>query len=83
MKQLNLHQSVEYGTTLLNIANLYRAFGLWEKSLEIYKEAEILYKEKLSEGSFNYASLYNNWSILYQEMQDFRHGRRFIYETKL
>lgn len=78
MKQLNLHNSMEYGTTLLNIANLYRAFGLWEKSLGTYQEVERIYKDKLAEGEFNYASLYNNWSVLYQEMRDFQNAKVMI-----
>lgn len=78
MKQLNLHHSAEYGTTLLNIANLYRAFGLWEKSLETYKEVEKIYEDKLPAGVFHYASLYNNWSVLYQEMQEYHNAKIMI-----
>lgn len=78
MKQLNLHHSAEYGTTLLNIANLYRAFGLWEKSLETYKEVEKIYEDKLPAGAFHYTSLYNNWSVLYQKMQEYHNAKIMI-----
>lgn len=78
MKQLNLHHLAEYGTTLLNVANLYRAFGLWEESLETYREVENIYRDKLKERAFHYASLYNNWSVLYQEMKDFNNAKIMI-----
>lgn len=75
MREMGLEGSVEYATSLLNVANAYRAFGKWEESLALYQKTEDIYREKLPEGEFNYASLYNNWSLLYQEMQDFENAR--------
>lgn len=75
MQDMGLEGSVEYATSLLNVANAYRAFGKWEESLALYQQTEAVYREKLPEGEFNYASLYNNWSLLYQEMQDFDNAR--------
>ncbi|MDE6714445.1 MAG: DUF4125 family protein [Lachnospiraceae bacterium] len=75
MREMGLEGSVEYATSLLNVANAYRAFGKWEDSLTLYQQTQAIYKKKLSAGEFNYASLYNNWSLLYQEMQDFDNAR--------
>lgn len=75
MQDMGLEGSVEYATGLLNVANAYRAFGKWEESHALYQQTEAVYREKLPEGEFNYASLYNNWSLLYQEMQDFNNAR--------
>lgn len=71
MSRMGLEGTIEYATGLLNIANAYRAFGLWEESMKYYEETEQIYLEKLPAGEFNYASLYNNWSLLHQEMEDF------------
>ncbi len=71
MNTMGLEGTVEYATTLLNVANAYRAFGYHDTSLELYKQVEAIYQDKLPAGEFNYASLYNNWSLLYQEMEDF------------
>lgn len=75
MREMGLEGSVEYATSLLNVANAYRAFGKWEDSLTLYQQTQAIYQEKLPAGEFNYASLYNNWSLLYQEMQDFDNAR--------
>lgn len=75
MREMGLEGSVEYATSLLNVANAYRAFGKWEDSLDLYQQTQAIYQKKLPAGEFNYASLYNNWSLLYQEMQDFDNAR--------
>ena len=68
---MNLRGTVEYATALLNIANAYRAFGLFEESLHLYEIVQNTYKGKVDPEDFMYASLYNNWSLLYQEMEDY------------
>ena len=70
--QQGLEGSLEYATSLLNIANAYRAFGNFEKSEDFYTQTELIYKAKLQKGDFKYASLYNNWGLLYQETGDFK-----------
>lgn len=75
---LQLEGSIEYATSLLNITNAYRAFGLFEESLNTYEEVLNIYKEKLSPNDFRFASLYNNWSLLYQEMGDFENAREML-----
>lgn len=78
MKKIGIEGTVEYATSLINAANAYRAFGLYEQSLELYREVECIYMDKLPYGSFNYASMYNNWSLLYQEMGDFENARLML-----
>lgn len=75
---LQLEGSIEYATSLLNITNAYRAFGLFEESLNTYEEVLNIYKEKLSPNDFRFASLYNNWSLLYQEMDDFENAKEML-----
>lgn len=71
MNRMGLAGTVEYATSLLNVANAYRAYGMLNESLELYSKVEEIYNQNLSPNEFNYASLYNNWSLLYQEMDDF------------
>ena len=75
LEQMQLEGRVEYATSLLNIANAYRAFGLHEESLNLHEEVEKTYKKYLDSKDFSYASLYNNWSLLYQEMGDFKSAK--------
>lgn len=78
MDRLNLKGTTEYATTLLNVANAYRAFGLLDESAELYCSVDEIYKERLPQGDFNYASLYNNWSLLYQEMGEFFNAKMML-----
>lgn len=74
LDEMGLSGTIEYATSLLNVANAYRAFGLHEESLEFHKKVEEIYLSKLPENAFNFASLYNNWSLLYQETGEFENA---------
>lgn len=71
MKQNGYEGSVPYATTLLNVANAYRAAGKWIESEEYYSQVEKIYMKSISPTDYRYASLYNNRSLLYQEEGNF------------
>ena len=71
MDGMKLQGSIPYATTLLNIANAYRAGGRLEDSLHIYEQVEEIYRQKLRPQDMLVASLYNNKSLLHQEMNRF------------
>ncbi len=71
MDRMQLQGSIPYATTLLNIANAYRAGGRLEDSLNVYGRVEEIYKQKLKSDDMLVASLHNNISLLYQEMNRF------------
>lgn len=70
--------TIEYATSLLNIANAYRAFGLLKESLEFYGVTLDIFKVRLDKRDFRFASLYNNWSLLYQEMEDYENAKEML-----
>lgn len=71
MDEAGLKGSVAYATTLLNVANACRAAGLLRESMTYYQEVKQIYERELEPADFRYASLYNNMSLLFQEMGDF------------
>lgn len=71
MDQLGMQGSVEYATTLLNVANACRAAGLLRESMTYYEEVRRIYDVHVAPYDFRYASLFNNMSLLFQEMGDF------------
>lgn len=77
-EKLGITDTVEYATSMINIANAYRAFEVYDEAMELYHLVENVYREKLPAGEFNYASLYNNWSLLYQELGDFENSRLML-----
>ena len=78
LKLMKLEGRIDYATSLLNVANAYRAFGLFEESLGLYHIVEETYKKQVAPNDFMYASLYNNWSLLYQEMEDYVGARDML-----
>ena len=72
IKGAGLEGSIHHATTMLNIANALRAAGHLKDSLSTYRQGEDLYAKLLKPNDFNYASLYNNESLLYQEMKSYR-----------
>ena len=71
LESANLNGTMPYATSKLNIANAMRAAGEFESSKKYYEEVIELYKGLIDESDFGFASLYNNFSLLYQEMGEY------------
>lgn len=71
VKEMGITGSEAHATTLLNAANAYRAGGRLKDSLCCYEEVKSLYEKLLPRDDMLFASLYNNISLLYQEMEEF------------
>lgn len=69
--QAGLLNSVYHGTTLLNLATGNRAAGNLSKAITLYEETEAIYRLHFSQDAKEYASLYNNKSLAYQEMGEY------------
>ncbi|MCR5591172.1 MAG: tetratricopeptide repeat protein, partial [Lachnospiraceae bacterium] len=67
----SLKNSMAHATSLLNVANAYRAAGLLKESNALYQEVKTYYDANVEPDSMLYASLLNNMSLLFQEIGDF------------
>ncbi|MCD8379743.1 MAG: tetratricopeptide repeat protein [Lachnospiraceae bacterium] len=72
LEQLGLQDSIPYATTLLNIATALRAMGDYDAALEYYKEVFPIYQKHMNPADSRYAALYNNISLLYHEMGNYK-----------
>ncbi len=72
LEQLGLQDSIPYATTLLNVATALRAMGNYDAALEEYKKVFPIYQRELEPTDTRFAALYNNISLLYQEMGNLR-----------
>lgn len=72
LNSLSLQGTIPYATTLQNVANALRAAGQLEASKKYYDQVFRIYEEQLDNEDMRYASLYNNLSLLYQEMGEFK-----------
>lgn len=75
---LCLEGTVEYATALLNIANAYRAFGLLKEAVKLFAMTEQIYDANLGEMDFSYANLYNNWGLVYQELEAYDQAKETL-----
>lgn len=71
LQKNKMEGTLPYATTLLNIANAYRAGGRLEDSLECYGQVKIFCEELLEPQDMLWASFYNNLSLLYQELKQY------------
>ena len=71
MQMCKLEGTVPYATTLLNVATANRAAGKLSEAREYYEQVKEIYKEHLSETDYRFAGLYNNMSLLYEELTDY------------
>ena len=71
MQKLNMEGSVPYANSLLNVANALRAAGKLGESLQFFNRVYEIYSIRLGKNDILFATLYNNWSLLYQEMREF------------
>lgn len=70
-KRMGLEGTIPYATTLLNVATACRAFGMLRESMGYYRQVQEIYNSLLEPDSMLMAGLYNNMSLLSQEMGDF------------
>lgn len=68
---MGLEGTVQAGTTALNAATAYRAFGENQKAAPLYEKALAVYQSELGEGDYRLAGLYNNLSSLYADEGEF------------
>lgn len=66
----SLKGSMAHATSLLNVANAYRAAGMLKESNALYQQVREYYDANVEPDSMLYASLLNNMSLLFQEMGD-------------
>jgi len=71
MKQLEYEGTLPFATTCLNVANALRAAGHLGESLQFYESIFPIYQKELPANDERIAALYNNLSLLYQEMGEF------------
>lgn len=72
LEKLGMQGTIPYATTMLNVANAHRAAGNVEASMSAYAKVFAIYEQCIESTDFRYASLFNNLSLLYQEMGDFK-----------
>ncbi len=80
-ESMGLAGTVHEGTTLLNVATVYRAFGMLDKAEELYQRGLEIYKRELDKEDYRLAGLYNNLSSLYADREEFSRAIEALLEA--
>ena len=72
---LELTDSVTMGTTLVNAATAYRAFGRADAALPLYERAKTIYEASLPADDSRLAGLYNNMALTVMALGDYPRAR--------
>ena len=70
--------SLPHATTLLNGATAYRFAGQSAKALEMFHEAEEIYREKLSPIDYHWGGLYNNMSAACGDLGQYEQAAEYL-----
>lgn len=71
-EQLEITDTVTFGTTLINAATAYKAFGRAEAALPLYQQAQRIYEASLSSNDARVGGLYNNMALTLTALGDYR-----------
>lgn len=69
---MDMEQTVTYGTTLINAATGYKAFGKAEEALPLYQRAKTIYESLLDSCDGRLGGLYNNMALTLTELGSYR-----------
>lgn len=83
LTDMRLEGTINYATTVLNMANAYRSIGEYEQAKQNYIKAKDIYNHAIEEGRLDkndicVAGLYNNMSLLHQELGEFKEAENLL-----
>lgn len=71
LKELDFENNVSAGTTYINIATAFNAFGENEKSIALFEKAKAVYENHENTAPELLGGLYNNMALTYVAMGEF------------
>ena len=75
---LQMENTVTLGTTLINAATGYKAFGMAETALPLYQKAKEIYEAVLSPTDTRLGGLYNNMAVTVMELGGYREAEELF-----
>lgn len=66
-----IESNIGAATTYLNVATVYKAFGMPEKSIPLFEKAKDIYENNLAENDERFGGLYNNMALALVDLKEF------------
>ena len=71
IERLGFENTLSAGTAYVNAATVYDAFGMPERSIELFEKAKVIYEGNLSKTDGRLGGLYNNMGLAYMGLKRF------------
>ena len=71
IEKLGFENTLSAGTAYVNAATVYDAFGMPERSIELFEKAKTIYEGNLDETDGRLGGLYNNMGLAYMALRRF------------
>ena len=81
IRRLGMERTEGHGTTLLNFATTLAIVGEREKALDAYQQAAGIFEGPAYAKDFRLATLYNNMSSLYQNMDRLDESEKYLHKA--
>lgn len=78
IKTHKMEDTVTAGTTWINAATTFKAFGKCAASLPLYEAAKRVYQRHLREDDYRFAGLCNNMALAYTQLKEFDRAERLF-----
>ena len=75
---LHMEGTVTLGTTLINAATGYKAFGMAEEALPLYRKAQNIYEAALHPSDSRLGGLYNNMALTVMKLGNYREAEELF-----
>ena len=71
VEEMKIETNVGAGTTFINCATVYKAFGLAERALPLFERAQAVYEKGLPKNDKRFGGLYNNMALALVDLKRF------------
>ena len=77
VEETGIEDTVTAGTTFVNAATVYKAFGSPEKSLPVFRKAQTIYEKELKENDERLGGLYNNMALTLADLEKYDEAYKY------
>lgn len=69
IKEMGIENNIGAGTSFINCATVYKAFGKAEKALPLFEKAKSIYEKELSADDKRFGGLFNNTALALVDLE--------------